>query len=29
MDAGLGRDVVYEVVALIGVKTISNYEAVW
>jgi alkylhydroperoxidase family enzyme len=25
MDAGLGRDVVYEVVALIGVKTISNY----
>lgn len=25
IDAGLGRDVVYEVVALIGVKTISNY----
>jgi AhpD family alkylhydroperoxidase len=24
-DAGLGRDVVYEVVALIGIKTISNY----
>jgi len=24
-DAGLGRDVLYEVVALIGIKTISNY----